>query len=53
LLLQFETAKSERYCKTVPLPTMRRTEDGLWVDAASGKRLQPLRISVDKSERCN
>jgi hypothetical protein len=53
LLVRFETVQSERYCKTVPLPRMRRAEDGVWLDAATGKRLQPLRISVDKSERCD
>ena len=53
LLARFETANSERYCKTVPLPRMRRTEDGLWLDAATGERLQPLRISVDKAESCD
>jgi hypothetical protein len=53
LLVRFETAKSERYCKTMALPTMRRTEDGVWLDAATGKSLQPVRITVDKSERCD
>jgi hypothetical protein len=52
LLVRFETVQSEQYCKTVPLPMVRRTEDGLWLDAATGKKLEPLRISVDKSQRC-
>jgi hypothetical protein len=53
LLARFETAKSERYCKTVPLPRMRRNEDGVWLEAATGKQLQPLRIAIDKSLRCD
>jgi hypothetical protein len=53
LLVRFETAKSERYCKTVPLPRMSRTEDGIWLEAATGEQLPPLRIAVDKTERCS
>jgi len=53
LLVRFETAKQERYCKTVALPRMRRTEEGVWLEAATGKPLKPLRIAVDKSQRCD
>ena len=53
LFARFETAKSERYCTTVLLPLTKRTEDGVWLEAATGKPLKPVRIAVDKSERCN
>lgn len=53
LLARFETAKQERYCSTVSLPRMRRTEDGVWLVAKTGKALAPVRITVDKSERCD
>jgi len=53
LLARFETAKQERYCSTVRLPEMRRAEDGVWLDAASGKPLPRQRITVDKSTHCD
>ena len=53
LLARFETAKQEHYCRTVPLPRMRRTDDGVWLVAATGKPLKRLRIAVDKSVRCD
>lgn len=53
LLARFETAKQERYCRTLALPELRRTEDGEWVDAATGRRLPAQRITVDKSTRCD
>jgi len=53
LLARYETARQERYCKTVPLPKVRRTEDGIWLEAATGKPLRSLRIAVDKSQRCD
>jgi hypothetical protein len=52
LLARFETAKQETYCNGLALPRMRKTEDGAWVEAATGKPLAPVRIAVDKSERC-
>ena len=34
------------------LPLMRRTEDGVWLEAETGKPLKPVRVAVDKSQRC-
>jgi len=53
LLARYETAKQERYCKTVSLPRMRRTEAGVWLDADTGRPLRSVRITVDKSQRCD
>ena len=53
LLARYETAKQERYCKTVSLPRMRRTEAGIWLDAETEEPLEPIRITVDKSQRCD
>jgi hypothetical protein len=53
LLARFETAKSERFCATLALPPVRRTEEGIWLEAATGQRLKPVRITVDKSQRCD
>ena len=53
LLVRYETARQERYCKTVELPEVRQTEDGNWVEAATGKPLPPQRVEVDKSVRCD
>jgi len=53
LVARFETGKQERYCRTVALPRLRRTADGVWLHATSGKALPRVRITVDKSERCD
>ena len=53
LLARFETAKQERFCTTVTLPKVRRTADGHWLEASTGKPLEPVRITVDKSLRCD
>ena len=53
LLVRFETAKLERYCRFVELPKMRVTAEGAWVEAASGRPLPPQWITVDKSTRCD
>lgn len=53
LLARIETAKIERYCKEIALPEARRLDDRNWVDAKTGKPLPPVRITVDKSERCD
>lgn len=52
LLVRFETAQQERYCRVVPLPEMRRAADGVWLVAATGERLPPQRIAVDTSTPC-
>lgn len=52
LLVRFETAKQERYCRVVALPEMRRTAEGVWLVAETGKRLPPQRIGVDTSTPC-
>ena len=49
LLVRFDTAKQERFCKTVALPEMKRTAEGVWLVAETGKPLEPQRITVDKS----
>ena len=53
LLGRIESAKIERWCLTVPLPRMRRTDERGWVNAATGKRLEPVKLSVDKTSRCD
>jgi hypothetical protein len=52
VLARVETAKIERWCKVVELPPLRRLEDGKWVEAATGKPLRPLEITVDRSTPC-
>ncbi|HUP32952.1 MAG TPA: hypothetical protein VM184_07955 [Gaiellaceae bacterium] len=52
LLARFETAKQERYCALLALPEMRLTEAENWVVASTGKPLEPQRLTVDKSTRC-
>ncbi|MHB1243366.1 MAG: hypothetical protein ACYC1P_08215 [Gaiellaceae bacterium] len=53
VLARIETATLERWCETVALPPMRQLEDRSWVEAATGKPLAPVRISVDDSTRCD
>lgn len=53
ILARIETAKLERYCEEIALPRVRRLDDRNWVDAKTGKPLLPLRITVDKGERCD
>jgi len=53
LVARVETAQLERYCTVTPLPELQRLENGDWVDLQSRKRLAPVRITVDKSVRCN
>lgn len=53
LLARIETAKLERYCEEIALPQVRRLDDRNWVNAKTGKPLPPVRITVDKSERCD
>jgi hypothetical protein len=53
LFARFETARQERYCALLALPEMRPTEAGGWVVASTGKPLEPQRLTVDKSTRCD
>jgi hypothetical protein len=53
LLARIETARIERYCEMISLPPMAFRDDGTWVEAATDAPLQPLRIAVDKSTRCD
>lgn len=53
LLARIETAKQERFCEKIALPRMRRAEDGVWLQAATGQPLERLRITVDKSQPCD
>lgn len=52
VLARVETAKIERWCKVVELPALRRLNDGTWVDAATGKALPPLEITVGTQTPC-
>jgi hypothetical protein len=52
ILARVETAKIERWCKVVDVPPLRRREGGTWVEAATGKPLAPLEITVDRSTPC-
>jgi hypothetical protein len=52
VLARVETAKIERWCKSVDVPPMRLQEDGTWVVASTGKPLPALRITVDDSTPC-
>jgi hypothetical protein len=52
LLARVETAKLERFCKVIPLPELKRLENDDWVDVRTGKRLPPVRITLDKSIPC-
>ena len=47
-----DTARIERWCKSVDLPPLRRLEDGTWVVASTGKPPAPLRITLDKTTAC-
>ena len=51
LLARIETAREELWCETVELPLVRHVEDG-WVEQATGRPLEPVRISVDRGTRC-
>lgn len=53
LFARFETAAQERYCALLALPEMRPTETGGWVVASTGKPLEPQRLNVDTSARCD
>jgi hypothetical protein len=52
VLARVETAKIERWCKSVEVPPMRRQEDGTWVVASTGKPLPAIHITVDDSTPC-
>jgi hypothetical protein len=51
VLARIETAREELWCETVELPPVRHVEDG-WVEQATGRPLDPLRITVDRGARC-
>ena len=51
LLARIETAREELWCETVELPPVRHVEDG-WVAQATGRPLEPVRITVDRATRC-
>jgi hypothetical protein len=53
VLARIESAKIERWCEFVALPRVRRLEDGGWVNAATGKALAPLKLTVDKKIPCS
>jgi hypothetical protein len=52
LLARIETAKEQLFCRLVPLPEVRATDEG-WVAAATGEPLLPRRIVVDRSRPCD
>ncbi|HEY7793726.1 MAG TPA: hypothetical protein VIA10_06960 [Gaiellaceae bacterium] len=52
VLARVETARIERWCKSVDVPPLRRQDDGTWVVASTGKPLPALRITVDKTTPC-
>jgi hypothetical protein len=52
VLARVETAKIERWCKSVDVPPMRRLEDGTWVVASTGKPLPAMHITVDDKTPC-
>jgi hypothetical protein len=51
VLARYENALGELYCTLVPLPALRRGDEG-WVVAETGEPPAPLSIAVDKSLRC-
>jgi hypothetical protein len=53
LFARFETANQARYCALLALPEMRPTEAGGWVVASTGEPLEPQRLNVDNSSRCD
>ena len=51
LLARIETAREELWCETVDLPAVRHVDDG-WVEQATGRPLEQVRITVGRGERC-
>ncbi len=52
VLARVETAKIERWCEVLDVPPLRQLEDGEWVEAATGKPLPPLDITVRRQSLC-
>ena len=53
VLARIETAREELWCETIALPPVRLRENGTWVEAATQEPLELVRITVDRSRRCD
>ena len=53
VLGRIETAREELWCETVELPLVRHDDEREWVESATQKPLGPVRITVDRSTRCD